>query len=174
MIFAATKIPGAFVIDLEKIEDDRGFFARSYCRDEFAQQDIIFTPVQSNISQNKKAGTLRGMHYQKAPYEEAKLVRCSRGRIFDVAIDLRPASAAYKKWVGVELGAENNRSFFIPEGCAHGFLTFDDDTEIIYQMGREYVPGTGAGVRWNDPAFAIDWPFEPVIISERDAGYPLV
>lgn len=174
MIFTQMDIPGTYIIDLEKIEDDRGYFARSFCQQEFENAGISFTPVQTNLSFNKQAGTLRGMHYQQAPHGEAKLVRCNRGRIFDVAIDLRPESAAYRQWIGVELDADDGRALFIPEGCAHGFLTLSDDTEVLYLMGHEYVPGAGAGVRWDDPAFSIAWPANPVVISDRDRAYALV
>ncbi len=172
MIFETTAIPGILAIEAEPCRDERGHFARTFCSEEFRRQGIAFETVQCNVSFNRIKGTLRGLHYQVEPAGEPKLVRCTRGRLFDVAIDLRPESPAYRKWTAVELSAETLKALFIPEGCAHGFLTLEDDTEVFYQMGSRYVPELARGVRWNDPAFAIEWPVEPVIISERDAGYP--
>ncbi|MEP3247752.1 MAG: dTDP-4-dehydrorhamnose 3,5-epimerase [Sneathiella sp.] len=170
MIITETKISGVFLIDVEKMEDERGFFARNYCADEFQAAGIEFVPVQANVSWNKSLGTLRGMHYQIPPFEEDKLVRCSRGRIYDVAVDLRENSPTYKRWFGAELSEENGRSLLIPKGCAHGFLTRADDTEVSYLMGSRYIRDSGAGFSWNDPEISIEWPEEPVIISERDAN----
>ncbi|MGB7949258.1 MAG: dTDP-4-dehydrorhamnose 3,5-epimerase, partial [Candidatus Binatia bacterium] len=172
MIFSETKLQGAFIIDPQKLEDDRGFFARSWCQREAAAYGLHPQWVQCNVSFNKKKATLRGMHYQCAPSEEAKLVRCTRGAIYDVIIDLRPTSSTYRKWLAVELTAENRRMLYIPEGFAHGFLTLDDNTEIFYQMAEFYVPACARGVRWNDSAFGIKWPMEASVISDKDRNYP--
>ena len=169
MIFTETEIDGTFLIEPEFIEDERGYFARSFCQEEFAHAGIDFLPVQCNVSYNKKAHTLRGMHFHAAPYEEAKLVRCSSGRIFDVAVDIRPASPSFKKWIGFELSRENGRALFIPAGCAHGFLTLEEDSEVFYQMSPAYTPGHDRGFHWNDPTIGIDWPASPKVISSRDA-----
>lgn len=173
MIFTATPIPGVCVVDLERREDPRGWFARSWCVDEFASRGLVFQPVQANLSFNETRGTLRGMHYQAAPHAESKLVRCSRGCFWDVALDLRPESPAYKTWFGIELSALNGRGLFIPEGCAHGFQTLEDDTEVSYLMGAKYQPDAARGLRWNDPAFGIQWPLAAdAVLSPRDASYP--
>jgi len=172
MIFAETRLPGAFVIDVEKHEDRRGFFARVFCEREFRERELNGTFVQCNISFNGRKGTLRGMHYQAAPLEEAKLVRCTRGAIFDAIIDLRPASSTFTQYFSVVLSAENRRSLYIPEGFAHGFQTLEDDTEVFYQMSQFYAPECARGVRWNDPAFGIAWPEGERIIIERDQSYP--
>jgi len=172
MIFSETKLQGAFIIDPEKLEDDRGFFARSWCQREASAYGLHPQWVQCNVSFNRKKGTLRGMHYQCAPSEEAKLVRCTRGAIYDAIIDLRPASSTYRQWLGVELTAENRRMLYIPEGFAHGFLTLDDNTEIFYQMSEFYAPACARGVRWNDPAFGVQWPMEASVISDKDRSYP--
>lgn len=168
MKITETLIPGAYFIEPEYIRDERGYFARSYCRQEFAEHGIDFLPMQSNISYNKAAFTLRGMHFHAAPYEETKLVRCSAGRMFDVAVDLRPNSPTFKKWIGVELSRENGGALFIPAGCAHGFLTLEDETDVFYQMSPAYVSGHDRGFRWDDPAIGINWPAEPKVISEKD------
>jgi dTDP-4-dehydrorhamnose 3,5-epimerase len=172
MKFIATPLAGAYIIEIEPIEDERGFFARSYCNKEFTKWGLNTNLVQCNISFNHKKGTLRGMHYQVAPHAEAKLVRCTRGEIYDVIIDLRPDSATFKQWVSIELTAENHFSIYIPEGFAHGFQTLTAVTEIFYQMSEFYHPESARGVRWNDPAFAIDWVLEPVMMSEKDQSYP--
>ena len=172
MKFTETPIPGVVVVDIEPIQDTRGFFARGFCAEEFAARDLTVSIVQTNIAFNAARGTLRGMHYQATPAPEPKLVRCNRGAIFDVAVDLRPDSPAYGRWTGHELSAANRRALHIPEGCAHGLLTLEDHCEVSYLMGAAYAPELARGVRWNDPAFAIDWPFEPAVISERDAGFP--
>lgn len=172
MKFTATTIPGVMVVDVEPHEDARGFFARSFCAEEFAAQGVTANFVQTNIAVSKSRGTLRGMHYQAAPKPEAKLVRCTRGAIFDVVIDLRPDSPGYGGWTGCELSAANHRALYIPEGCAHGMLTLDDDTEVFYLMGAAYDPELARGVRWDDPAFAIDWPEPPRVISPSDGQYP--
>ena len=172
MIFIETKLKGAFIIEPERLEDERGFFARTWCQREFEAYGLDPRLVQCNISFNKKKGTLRGMHYQVAPHQEAKLVRCTMGAIYDVIIDLRPDSPTFKEWVVVELTAENRRILYIPEGFAHGFQTLVDDTEVFYQMSEFYHPECARGARWNDPAFAIVWPPAERIISAKDQAYP--
>lgn len=172
MRFVPAGIDGAYFVDLAVSRDDRGSFARSYCRDLFRDAGIGFEPVQCNLSRNPAPGTLRGMHYQRPPNGEAKLVQCVRGRIFDVAVDLRRPSPTFGIAVGVELAADNDRLFYIPEGCAHGFLTRAADSDVFYYMGSAYAPGTAAGLRWNDPAFTMSWPEPPRLVSDRDAGYP--
>lgn len=172
MIFEDTEIPGVAVVDLERITDDRGFFARGFCAREFAERGLCESFVQANISFNRHRGTLRGMHYQAEPKPEPKLVRCTRGAIYDVAVDLRPDSPTLYRWAGRELTADNYRALFIPAGCAHGFVSLTDDTEVFYLMGAAYDPALARGVRWNDPAFAIVWPLQPTTLSERDASYP--
>lgn len=167
-----TEIPGVRLIEAEPAADARGAFTRLYCPDEFAAAGIAFAPVQVNLSRNPAALTLRGMHYQEPPRAEAKLVHVTRGAIFDVALDLRRQSPAFRRWVGVRLDAASLSALFIPEGCAHGFLTLEPDTDVLYHMSRRFEPGWSRGVRWDDPAFAIDWPAPPQVISERDAGYP--
>jgi len=168
MKFFETKLKGAFLIDIEPLEDERGFFARTWCRKEFEQHGIDADWVQCNISYNKRKGTLRGMHYQLAPFAEAKLVRCTLGAIFDVIIDLRPDSATYCHWISAELSAENRRMIYIPQGFAHGFQTLLDDTEVFYQMSEFYTPGYSRAVRWDDPQFRINWPEADRTISEKD------
>jgi dTDP-4-dehydrorhamnose 3,5-epimerase len=160
------------IVDVEPRSDARGSFARLHCPDEFAAAGHPFTPTQTSLSRNPQAGTLRGMHHQPAPQAEAKLVRAVRGRIFDVAVDLRSASPTHRRWTATELSAENARALLIPEGVAHGFLTLEADTDVLYQISPAFQPGHEAGVRWNDPAFGIAWPAAPTLISERDAGYP--
>jgi dTDP-4-dehydrorhamnose 3,5-epimerase len=172
MRFEPTRIAGVVIVDIEPRSDDRGAFARLQCPDEFAAAGHPFAPVQTSLSRNPNAGTLRGMHYQPAPHAEVKLVRAVRGRMFDVAVDLRPASATYRQWISAELSAENARALLIPEGVAHGFLTLEPDTDVLYQISPAFVGGHEAGVRWDDPAFAIAWPAAPALISERDATYP--
>lgn len=168
----ATAVAGVFVVEREVHADARGSFERTFCEAEFAQAGIDFRAVQLNLSRNPRTGTLRGMHYQPAPHAEAKLVQCVRGRILDVALDLRPDSPTYLAHVAVTLDAREARSLFIPEGCAHGFLTLEDDSDVLYHMGSAFVAGVGAGVRWDDPAFGIAWPASPASISDRDATYP--
>jgi len=168
MIFKETKLKGACTIELERIEDKRGFFARSWCRKEFAEHGLNPLIVQCNISYNKKKGTLRGMHYQSAPYEEAKIVSCISGAIYDVIIDLRPDSATFCQWFAVELSSDNYRMIYIPVGLAHGFQTLADDTTVYYQMAEYYHPECARGVRWDDPAFGVKWPIKNSIVSTRD------
>ena len=171
MLFRETKLPGAFVIDLQKHEDERGFFARSWCRKEFEAHGLDPRTVQCNVSFNKVKGTLRGMHYQVAPYAEAKLVRCTRGAIYDVIIDLRRGSATYKQYVSEVLSSNNYKALFVPEGFAHGFQTLEDNSEVFYQMSEFYSPEHQRGLRYNDPAFKISWPIDATVISDRDRNY---
>lgn len=172
MIFTETKLKSAFVIDLEPIEDARGFFACSWSEREFVAHGLCARLLESNISFNRKKGTLRGLHFQSAPFAQTKLVRCTRGTIYDVAVDLRPESETFKQWVAVELSAFNRRQFYIPAGFAHGFQTLEDETEVCYQMSEIYAPESAGGVRWNDPAFGIEWPEAERIIIARDNEYP--
>ena len=171
MKFTETKLKGAYVIEVEPIEDERGFFARSWCQKEFAELGLTYNLVQCNISFNRKSGTLRGMHYQAKPYQEAKLVRCTSGAIYDVIIDICPESPTFKQWVAVYLTHDNHKILYIPEGMAHGFQTLVDDTEVFYQMSEFYEPESARGIRWNDTAFAIQWMSNNPIISDRDRGY---
>jgi dTDP-4-dehydrorhamnose 3,5-epimerase len=172
MRFAQTRLPGVVVVDAEPHADRRGSFARLQCPDEFASAGVAFAPVQTSLSRNPEVGTLRGLHYQPDPFGERKLVRAIRGRIYDVAVDLRPESPTFRQWVAEELSADNARALFIPEGVAHGFLTLEPDTDVLYQISPKFEPGHEAGARWDDPAFAIRWPASPRLISERDATYP--
>ena len=175
MIFTETKLKGAFVLEPERQEDERGFFARTFCQKEFEAHGLNPRLVQCNISFNKKKGTLRGMHYQAAPYEEAKLVRCTMGAIYDVIIDLRPQSPTYKQWIAEELSAENRKMLYIPGGFAHGFQTLEDNTEVFYQMSGYYAPEHATGVRWDDPTFGIKWPPERErLILLKDQDHPLM
>jgi dTDP-4-dehydrorhamnose 3,5-epimerase len=172
MIFTETKLKDAFIIQPERLGDQRGFFARAWCQREFETHGLNPCLVQCNISFNKTKGTLRGMHYQTAPYEEAKLIRCTKGAIYDVIIDLRPDSRTFAQYMAVELTAENRAMLYVPKGFAHGFQTLTDNSEVFYQMSEFYVPQYARGVRWNDPAFAIEWPPDERIILERDQTYP--
>ncbi len=172
MKYTETAVPGAYVIDLEPVGDERGFFARTWCRDDFAARGLNPQLLQCNLSFNVRGGTLRGLHYQAAPHEEAKLVRCTLGAIYDVIVDLRPDSPSFKRHVAVVLSAANRRMLYVPEGCAHGFQTLEDHSEVFYQMSAAYAPEAARGVRWDDPAFAIDWPPAERIISARDRHYP--
>jgi dTDP-4-dehydrorhamnose 3,5-epimerase len=172
MKFLPTAIDGAFFVETERMGDARGGFARTYCRDAFREAGLDFEPAQCSISTNPVAGTLRGMHFQRAPHGEAKLVCCVSGAIFDVAIDLRSASPTFGKAVSTTLCATDTRMLFIPPGLAHGFLTLEPMSSVHYMIDVPFRPGAGAGVRWNDPAFAIEWPAEPRLMSERDGSYP--
>ncbi len=174
MIFRETKLKGAYLIELEPHHDERGFFARSFCQEEFASRGLNPHVAQSSVSFNPRRGTLRGMHYQASPHEETKLIRCTRGAIFDVIIDLRRDSHTFKQYFAVELTAANRTMLYVPMGCAHGFQTLADDTEVFYQISTPYHQPSGRGVRWDDPAFAIKWPeVESRIISARDRNYKL-
>ena len=172
MVFTETPLKGAFVIDVERHEDERGFFARTFCRSEFAGRGLDIRVAQCSVSFNKRKGTLRGMHFQAAPHGEAKLIRCTAGSIFDAIIDLRSASATYKKYFGIELSVRNGKMLYVPEGFAHGFQTLEDNTEVAYQMSQPYAPEAARGYRWNDPTFGIQWPPAERIIIERDRSYP--
>ena len=171
MIFTETELKGAFIIELKKLEDNRGFFARSWCQNEFEAHGLNTRIVQANVSYNKKKGTLRGMHYQKAPHEETKLVRCTRGAIYDVIIDLRPTSPTRGQWIGVELTEGNYKMLYVPENFAHGFETLEDESEVIYQVSQFYTPGAENGIRWDDLAFNIAWPIEVQVTSEKDKSW---
>ncbi len=172
MIFTETKLRGSYQIDFELKTDERGYFARSFCQNEFTALGLKTSIVQSNVSFNTKKGTLRGMHFQVLPKAEAKLVRCTRGAIYDVIIDLRPESASYCSWLSVELTENNNRMLYIPEGFAHGFQTLENDSEVFYQMFEFYSPEHACGVRWDDPAFGIVWPLPNPFMSDKDRAYP--
>lgn len=172
MIFVPTSLAGAYVLELDRRQDDRGFFARTWCRREFEQMGLSSELVQCSVSYNRRRGTLRGMHWQAAPYAETKLIRCTRGRIWDVIIDLRSDSPTYTKHFGVELSADSGRALYVPEGMAHGFVTLADECEVSYQMSQFYEPAAARGVRWNDPSFNIDWPVRNPILHPRDATYP--
>ena len=172
MKFHETAVAGVFEIEAEPHTDERGDFARAFCTEEFAAHGIDFTVIQANLSGNRKAGTLRGMHYQAEPVPDAKMVRCVRGRVFDVALDLRANSPSYLGWTGVELDATRRNALYVPAGCAHGFLTLEESCDVLYLRGVPYVADLARGVRWDDPAFAIEWPGEPKVIAPRDAGWP--
>jgi len=172
MIFIETKLAGAYIIKPELYQDERGFFARTWCQREFTQHSLNPHLVQCNISFNEKKGTLRGMHFQIPPYAEAKLVRCTMGAIYDVLIDLRPDSPTFREWVAVELTSQNRTMLYIPAGFAHGFQTLADQSEVFYQMSEFYHPESACGVRWNDIAFRIEWPISNMVISPKDIAYP--
>jgi dTDP-4-dehydrorhamnose 3,5-epimerase len=173
VIFEQTRLSGAFFVDLERREDSRGFFARTWCANEFADHGLTTEVVQANVSFNPRQGTLRGMHFQRAPHAETKLVRCTRGAIYDVVVDLRRDSDTYKEWVGVELSADNRRALFVPEGFAHGYQTLVPDAEVFYQVSEYYTPGAEGGVRWDDPAFGIEWPDpDGAFLSDKDRSWP--
>jgi dTDP-4-dehydrorhamnose 3,5-epimerase len=172
MIFHKTKLAGVFEVHPEPQSDERGFFARSWCQQEFAQHGLNPKLVQCNISVTLRKGTLRGLHFQAVPFAETKLVRCTRGAIYDVVLDLRPYSPTFRDWIAVVLTADNHNMVYVPEGCGHGFLTLQDDIEVFYQMSEFYHPEAGRGVRWDDPAFQIAWPEKVQAISERDRTYP--
>lgn len=174
MKFTKTSLLDAVVIELEKRADERGFFARTFCAEEFGRAGLVTSYVQANHSANVKAGTLRGMHFQRAPHGEVKVVRCVKGAIHDVIIDLRPESPSYRRWEGFDLDAESGRTLYVPAGFAHGFQTLADDAHVAYQVSHPYTPGAEGGVRWDDPAFAIAWPLPVSVISEKDAAWPLM
>ncbi|GAB4326273.1 MAG: dTDP-4-dehydrorhamnose 3,5-epimerase [Leptolyngbyaceae cyanobacterium] len=173
MIFTETKLKGAFIVDVELLADQRGAFARTFCAQEFEQHGLKSTVAQCNLSFNHKAGTIRGMHYQIPPAAETKLVRCTKGAIYDVIVDLRPASPTYRQHIGVELSADNRRALYVPELFAHGYQALTDGAEVVYQVGEFYTPGYERGLRYDDPAFGISWPLPVTVISEKDASWPL-
>ena len=168
MIFTGTQIKGVYIIEPEILTDERGFFARSFCKEEFRKHGLETDIVQCNISYNKKKGTLRGMHYQIPPFEEAKIVSCTKGSIYDVVVDLRRDSPTYRYWHAEKLSADSYRMLYIPKGCAHGFQTLEDDTRVYYQMTEFFHPDCARGVRWDDPAIKIDWPISGIIVSKKD------
>ena len=171
MVFLETKLPGVFEVHIEAKPDERGFFARTWCRKEFEAQGLAANLVQCSLSFNKRKGTLRGMHYQIVPHEETKLIRCTQGAIYDVVLDLRPKSPKFREWIAVELTAEKHNMIYVPQGCAHGFLTLEDRSEATYQMSEFQHAEAARGVRWDDPAFQIKWPAKVEVISERDRTY---
>lgn len=173
MRFLATPLPGAFVVEVEPRTDERGFFGRSWCAEEFAAHGLDPAAAQVNVLFSHHRGTLRGMHLQAAPHEEAKLVRCTRGAIFDVAVDLRPASPTYCRWFGVELTADDYRMLYVPKGCAHGFLTLEDRVDVTYMASTPFAPAHAHGVRFDDPAFSIAWPIPVLTVNEKDRSWPL-
>lgn len=174
MIFTETKLKGAYIIDVKRLEDERGFFGRSYCQKEFEEYGLNTSMVQTNVSYNAKKGTLRGMHMQVAPFEETKLVRCTRGAIYDVIVDMREGSETFKQWIGVELGADSYRMLYVPEGFAHGFITLKDNTDVTYQVTQFYTAGSERGYRFDDPEIGIIWPTEPLLVSEKDLSHSLL
>jgi dTDP-4-dehydrorhamnose 3,5-epimerase len=174
LIFTETRLAGAFVIDIEKRADSRGFFGRAWCAEEFRGQGLDPVFLQANVGFSRQRGTLRGLHYQASPHAEAKLIRCTRGAVFDVVVDLRPDSPTYLKWLGVELTEQNHRMVFIPEGCAHGYQTLADDAEVFYLVTAPYAAASEGGLRYDDPALAIDWPLEVSSISEKDRSWTLL
>ena len=171
MIFQETKLKGAFIVDVNRHEDNRGSFSRTYCQREFKEHGIEPEVVQANMSTNKIKGTLRGLHYQKDPHQETKFIRCIKGALYDVIVDLRPHSPTYKGWVGVELTEQNQRALFVPKDFAHGFVTLVDDTTAFYMVSQFYYPGAEMGIRWNDTSFKIKWPVEPLCITEKDSSW---
>ena len=172
MIFTETKLKGAWIIEIKKLEDDRGFFGRSWCQHEFEDHGLNGKICQMNTSLTLKKGTIRGMHFQADPYQETKFIRCTRGRIYDVIVDLRPKSPTYLQWIGNELNADNYRMVYVPENFAHGFVSLEDNSEVYYPVTQFYTPGAERGIRWNDPALNIKWPVEIQIVSDKDAGHP--
>jgi dTDP-4-dehydrorhamnose 3,5-epimerase len=174
MIFTETPLKGAWLVDLDKREDDRGFFARTFCAQEFEDHGLKPVIAQANLSYNHKAGTMRGLHYQAPPAAETKLVRCTAGAILDVIVDIRPGSPTFRQHVAVELTAGNRRALYVPEMFAHGYLTLTDGAEVVYSVGEFYTPGAEGGYRWDDPALGIDWPVAVAVISDKDAAWPLI
>ncbi len=174
MRFEPTKLAGAFIVETERHEDSRGFFARTFCANEFAERGLVSTFVQSSVSFNRQRGTLRGMHYQLPPACEAKLVRCTAGSLYDVIVDLRPGSPTYLQHIGVELTARNRRALYVPEMFAHGFQSLEDETEVFYQISAFFVPDKSTGLRHDDPRLRINWPLPVAVISEKDARWPLL
>jgi dTDP-4-dehydrorhamnose 3,5-epimerase len=172
MKFTEAALPGIFLIDIDPHADDRGFFARLWCKDELGRKGLTTDVAQISLSFNRKRGTLRGMHYQVAPHEEVKLVRCTRGAIYDVLLDLRRDSPTFGRWISAELTTENRRALYVPRGIAHGFQTLEDHTEVLYQISEFHRPESARGVRWDDPAFRIEWPDPSPILSDRDSSFP--
>lgn len=172
MLFTECKLKGAFRIEINRIEDQRGFFARSFCEQEFAKYGIKFSTVQCNVSFNTKSGTLRGLHFQNSPFGEKKIIRCTMGAIYDVIVDLRQDSPTYRQWVATELTAENRVMVYVPKGFAHGFITLENNSEVFYQMSEAYNSDAASGIRWNDPNLSIKWPPGDPILSNRDSSYP--
>lgn len=172
MIFTETKLDGAFIIDVKKLEDERGFFGRAWCKKEFDEHGLNSDAVQANVSYNIHKGTLRGMHYQEAPFTESKTIRCTQGSIYDVIIDIRPTSPTYKQWLGVELTANSFRMLYVPDGFAHGFITLEDHTSVHYIVTQYYTPGAESGIKFDDSTFDIHWPIQPIIVSEKDKAHP--
>ena len=173
MLFTETELPGAFVIELDRRKDERGFFARAWCEEEFRAHGLDPRVSQCNVSFNERTGTLRGLHYQVEPHAEVKVVRCTRGSVYDVIVDLRPDSDTYTRWIGVELTAENRRLLYVPEGFAHGYVTLEPETETFYQVSVPYAPEAERGARWDDPAFGIEWPeVGELVMSEKDRSWP--
>jgi dTDP-4-dehydrorhamnose 3,5-epimerase len=172
MILKRTRLPDVYVVEPEPVEDERGFFARIFSASEFLEHGLEAAVAECSISYNNARWTLRGLHYQRAPHEEAKLVRCTRGAVYDVALDLRPGSPTHLQWEAVELSAENRLALYVPPGCAHGYLTLEEGSELLYQISERYEPGFAAGVRWDDPVVGLEWPVVPAVISERDASFP--
>jgi len=172
MIFTELSLKGAFLVEVKKIEDERGFFGRAWCRNEFLEHGLNPNFVQLNTSFSKKKGTIRGMHYQVDPYQEVKFIRCTRGRIYDVMVDLRPDSPTFMKWIGNELTADNYRMAYVPENFAHGFVTLEDNSEVYYPVTQFYIPGAERGARYNDPGFNIHWPVEISVVSQKDLAHP--
>ena len=174
MRFLPTSLGGTFLIEQERHADARGFFARTWCAEEFAEHGLAAELAQCSTSYNRRRGTLRGLHYQVPPFAETKLVRCTRGALYDVALDLRPESPTFQSWVGFELTPENGRALYVPPGVAHGFYCLSDDTEVLYQISEFYSPEHARGVRWDDPAFGIEWPAAVEVVSEQDRSWPLL
>ena len=172
MIFTETRLKGAFIIEIKKIEDERGFFGRAWCQKEFEEHGLNPNICQINASHTKKKGTIRGLHYQIDPYQEAKFIRCTRGRVFDLIIDLRPDSPTFMQWIGNELSSDSYKMVYVPENFAHGILSLEDNSEVYYPVTQFYTPGAERGIRWNDPAFNIKWPIDVEIVSEKDNSHP--
>lgn len=171
MLFTPTELAGAYIIDFQQREDARGFFAHAWSRAEFEQHGLTGQIVDINFSYNRSRGTVRGMHFQNAPYAQVKVVRCVRGAIYDAIVDLRPASPTFRRWIGVELTADNHRALYVPEGFAHGFQTLEADCDVLYLVSEIYAPSAEGGVRYDDPAFGVEWPLPATVISERDLAW---
>lgn len=172
MKFTACPIAGAWLVDVERAADERGFFGRTHCVEEFAARGLTGAYRQSSVSYNQHRGTLRGMHYQASPHAETKLVRCTAGAVYDVIVDIRPDSPTYRRWYGVELSCGNRRALYIPQGVAHGFISLGAETELLYMISADYVAQSARGFRWNDASIGIEWPLQPQVMSARDANYP--